>query len=75
MTLYDALEDTGLAISKNDQVIMSVERLPRNMCLIMSRRGVSILEYRRTPLDSVYTDPHLQGRDWVPATIRFVTFT
>lgn len=72
MTLEDALQETGCAIFVEGQCTTSVERLPNDTLLLMTRRGVSILQHAH--VNWPYLEIHSKYKEavWRPAEVVFV---
>ena len=69
MKLEDALQETGCAISIDKECITSVERLPDEQFLLMTRRGVSILQCMFVQME--YLSKRYMTEEWYPARIAF----
>ena len=70
MNLEEALQETGCAISVDGQCTTSVERLPDNEFLLMTRRGVCILQCLFVRWD--YLMKRYEQRQWQAARVVFV---
>jgi|SRR5712691_2148498 len=72
MNLTEALQETGCAIFVDKQCTTSVERLTDSEFLLMTRRGVCILECRFISRGDVTFALRFDMQAWTPAEVQFV---
>lgn len=70
MTLEDALTQTGCAIFTDEQCTTSVERLSDSTFLLMTRRGICILQCLIVPLSTILK--RYEQQRWEPSQVAFV---
>ena len=71
MTELDAaLQETGCAAYWDKQVVVTVEKLPNGLYLLMGRRGVSI--FLCSIVDWIYLSTHYPNQKWESARINVV---
>ena len=76
MNLHEALYNHyGCAIYRNGEVVHSVEHLHGDLCLLMTRRGVSILQCLQLTLEEIEQRREYQGVKWTPARHMFMAQT
>jgi hypothetical protein len=75
MKLRDALQETGCALNAEHECITTVERLTDEQHLIMTRRGVCILQCRFVTLEEVERDPSYENRMWSYGRVQFVSLS
>ena len=72
MNLTEALQETGCAIFVDKQCTTSVERLTDSEFLLMTRRGVCILECRFISRGDVTFALRFDMQAWTPAEVQFI---
>lgn len=78
MTLDEALEKTGCAIQRDQQVTIAIEHLVGEECLLTVRRGMSMLQCNvdvRPVLEAMLPMAARNNPNgWKPATVAFVEY-